>query len=191
MILALFDFTVPWQTLVRRFLGVSVPANYRTTYNRINRRMPGILPGRTVSYKPYFHIYIDQSGSVGNEMLERFFGELTGLARNETFMVYYFDTVVKPGREWKKGMPCPLDRELAGGTCFNAPTEHALNSRNCDGFFILTDGFASRPIDVPRSSRKRRAWIIGEGCPVPEWMESFDDLVVVLDQDSAQVEQER
>jgi predicted metal-dependent peptidase len=186
-ILSLFEYTVPWQTVVRRFLGHSVPAEYRTTYNRINRRMPGLLPGRTVSYKPFFHIYIDQSGSVGDDMLTRFFSELTGLARNETFMVHYFDTSVKPGKVWKKGMSCPLDRELMGGTCFDAPTQHALESR-CDGFFILTDGFAARPIAVPRSSRKRRAWIIGEGCPIPEWMSNFpQDVVVTLDNKSSEL----
>lgn len=179
---AMLDVTVPWQQIVKKFINASVPADKSSSIKRINRRYPWVHAGKRREYRPKFHVYIDQSGSVGNDMLARFFGELHGLARKQDFMVYYFDTEVddEGGAKWRKGGACPLERKLGGGTCFDAPTKHALES-DCDGYFILTDGYAPEP----QQSRKRRCWIFGEGCPVPDFLEGTRDIVVSLDEKSA------
>jgi predicted metal-dependent peptidase len=179
---AMLDVTIPWQQIVKKFINASVPADKSNSIKRINRRYPWIHAGKRREYRPKFNVYIDQSGSVGNEMLARFFGELAGLARKQDFMVYYFDTQVDDagGAKWRKNSPCPLERRLGGGTCFEAPTKHALES-DCDGYFILTDGYAP----APQQSRKRRCWIIGEGCPIPPFLEGMKDIVVSLDEKSA------
>lgn len=179
----LLEVTIPWQQIVRKFINASVPAERTSTMKRLNRRYPWIHAGRRRNYRPKFHIYIDQSGSVGNEMLARFFSELNGLARHQEFHVFYFDTEIQEGAVWRKGSKCPLERKLGGGTCFHAPSKHA-NESDCDGYFILTDGYAPDP----GHSRKRRAWILGEECPVPEFLEGSRDIVITLDEKSAKEE---
>lgn len=152
---------IPWQSILRQFVGYTHRQDRQETWTRSSRKDPMGAPGVTYSYLPSIAIFVDQSGSVPDSSLELFFGELASLSRKATFKVYYFDTEVdvKNSFEWRRGSAVTPKRTRCGGTDFEAPTKFADSQKDIDAFIILTDGGAPKP----SSSRKRRAWILDPG----------------------------
>jgi predicted metal-dependent peptidase len=152
---------IPWQSILRQFVGFTHRQDRMETWTRSAKKDPMGQPGVTYNYLPSINIYVDQSGSVPDSSLELFFGELASLSRKATFKVYYFDTEVdvKNGFEWRRGSAVTPKRTRCGGTDFEAPTKHANADRSCDAYMILTDGGAPKPSD----GRKRRGWILDPG----------------------------
>jgi predicted metal-dependent peptidase len=152
---------IPWQSILRQFVGFTHRQDRMETWTRSAKKDPMGQPGVTYNYLPSINIYVDQSGSVPDSSLELFFGELAALSRKATFKVYYFDTEVdvKNGFEWRRGAAVSPKRTRCGGTDFEAPTAHANGDRSCDAYMILTDGGAPKPAD----GRKRRGWILDPG----------------------------
>lgn len=156
---------VDWRTLLKQFYGRTLRGDRKCTIRRINRKYPMIHPGTSRSYVAKLFVAIDESGSVGNEAVEMFFGELAELTKKTSVDWAPFDTRCeeKNLKTWKKGRPSPDKRDYCGGTCFQAPTDYANDPKNrgrWDGFVILTDGQAPKP----GPSRIRRAWILAPGC---------------------------
>lgn len=156
---------VNWRTVLRQFVGSLVRGNRTTSIKRINRRYPYIHPGVKRGYTAKLLIAIDESGSVGDEMLEMFFAELESLTKKVDVTLLHFDCGCNEGDiyEWKKGMRPKLNRVRGGGTDFSAPTRMANDPKNrgrWDGMLIMTDGGAP----VPVTSRIKRGWILGQGC---------------------------
>ena len=152
---------IPWQSVLRQFVGFTHRQDRMETWTRSSKKDPMGAPGTTYNYLPSINIYVDQSGSVPDSSLELFFGELASLSRKATFRVYYFDTQVdvKNGFEWRRGSAVSPKRTRCGGTDFDAPTAHANGDRSCDAYMILTDGGVPKPAD----GRKRRGWILDPG----------------------------
>ena len=152
---------IPWQSVLKQFCGMTRRANRASNVKRINRKYPGIHPGVERGYTSSIAVYIDQSGSVDDEALELFFGELKSLARRTKITVYNFDTEVdeKSEREWDRNRTPGIGRTRCGGTDFEAPTKHAnKNTHRFDGYLILTDGECYEP----SKSRLKRGYVI---CP--------------------------
>jgi predicted metal-dependent peptidase len=158
-ILKKLESKVDWRKVLRYFIKTSQRASRRSSVKRINKRYAYIHPGKKVQRQAKIAIAIDQSGSVSDEMLSAFFGELNGLAKLAEFTVVPFDTQVDPSKVyvWKKGQSKPAERVLHGGTCFNAPTEY-VNANSFDGVIILTDMEAPKP----KSCRAQRMWMTDE-----------------------------
>ena len=162
MLRELVSGEVPWQSILKQFCGFSRRADRESSHRRLNRKYTGIQPGAKRSYTSSIAIYIDQSGSVGNEDLELFFGELMNLARHTEFTLFNFDTEVdlKSERTWCRTKTPGLTRTRCGGTDFSAPSKHATaNASRFDGYLIMTDGEAADP---GPSKGIRRGWVI---CP--------------------------
>jgi predicted metal-dependent peptidase len=159
---------IDWKAVLRRFTGYSYRADRMTSVYRANRKYPGIHPGHSRDYKPRLAVYIDQSGSVGDETLELFFGELGSLSSRVEITVYHFDTSVDGDSKaiWKRGKIPRPHRTRCGGTCFDAPTAHAAKG-GFDGYIICTDGGAPKPA----RSKTRRCWVLGPGDEL-----AFDDV---------------
>lgn len=156
---------VNWRNVLRQFVGTITRGGRSTSIKRINPRYPYIHPGIKRGHVAKLLIAIDQSGSVSNEMLGEFFGELGSLTKKVTIDVLPFDTVAaeKDLYTWRRGANLPAKRVRGGGTDFNAPTDFANNSKNrgrWDGILYLTDGECS----APKSSRIKRGWVLGKGC---------------------------
>lgn len=152
---------IPWQSVLKQFCGMTRRANRASNVKRINRKYPGIHPGVERGYTSSIAVYIDQSGSVGDDALELFFGELKNLARRTKITIYNFDTEVdeKSEREWDRNRTPGIGRTRCGGTDFEAPTKHAnKNTHRFDGYLILTDGECYEP----SKSRLKRGYVI---CP--------------------------
>ncbi len=153
---------IPWQSVLKKFCGMTRRANRHSNVRRLNRKYTGIHPGVERGYTSSIAVYIDQSGSVGNDDLELLFAELRNLAKRTEFTVYHFDTAVDEASEtkWRKGRTPPVHRTRCGGTDFTAPTKHAnKNASKFDGYLILTDGEAYDP----GPSKLKRGWVITPG----------------------------
>ena len=155
-ILKRLETKVDWKKVLRYFIKTSQRANKTSTVRRINKRYAYIHPGKKVQRQAKIAIAIDQSGSVSDDMLESFFGELNKLAKLAEFTVVPFDTQVDESKvyTWKKGASQKAERVLCGGTCFDAPTEY-VNSQNFDGVIILTDMEAPKP----KACKAQRMWM--------------------------------
>ena len=151
---------VDWRKVLRYFIKTSQRASKSSTIKRINRRYAYVHPGKKVKRQAKIAIAIDQSGSVSNEMLEQFFGELNSLAKLAAFTVIPFDTEVneKLVYEWKKGQSHKAERVMCGGTCFDAPTEYVNKRGDFDGVIILTDMEAPKP----KRCKAQRLWLTDE-----------------------------
>jgi len=151
---------INWKSVLRQFVGCTQRADRLSSVYRLNKKYPGVHSGASRDYKPTINIYLDQSGSVSDEAIGLFFGELGNLAHRVEFKLFYFDTEVdeKNAFTWRRGSVPKLLRTRSGGTDFEAPTKHAEKSK-CEGYLILTDGGAEKP----SSSRVRRGWILEPG----------------------------
>ena len=169
---------VPWQKIIDRFCGYSRRANRTTSYSRLHSTMGRLVPGAKRGYTSSVATYIDQSGSVSDKELALCFGELRNLAKNTEFTCYHFDTEIDESSKkvWKRSQTPEASRTRAGGTCFKAPTKHAVkNKRTFDGYIILTDGYAPDP----GPSLIPRAWIITPDGAVQDWMLNYKKDTVV------------
>ena len=147
---------VDWRKVMRYFIKTSQRASRRSSVKRINRRYAYIHPGKKVQRQAKIAIAIDQSGSVSDDMLASFFGELNKLAKLAEFTVIPFDTEVPEDKVfvWKKGSSQKTERVSCGGTCFDAPTDY-VNKNSFDGVIILTDMEAPKP----KACKAQRMWM--------------------------------
>ena len=159
-ILKRLESKVDWRKVLRYFIKTSQRASRRSSVKRINKRYAYIHPGKKVLRQAKIAIAIDQSGSVCDEMLASFFGELNGLAKLAEFTVIPFDTEVPEDKVyvWKKGQNKAAERVSHGGTCFNAPTDYINKRGDFDGVIILTDMEAPKP----KACKAQRMWMTDE-----------------------------
>ena len=163
-IMKMLSNEIKWESLLKRFCGFTKRDERRSSIRKLNRKYPGIHSGFKKIYKPMIAVYIDESGSVSNKELAKFYAELDNLSNRTDFYVYKFDHSVdeKTSFLWKKNTRPDMQRNLTGGTCFNAVTKHAIkNKKKFDGYIILTDGGAQKP-DVSRGLK--RCWVLATGC---------------------------
>ena len=158
-ILKRLETKVDWRKVLRYFIKTSQRASRRSSVKRINKRYAYIHPGKKVQRQAKIAIAIDQSGSVSDDMLSAFFGELNKLAKLAEFTVVPFDTQVDESKVyvWKKGASQKAERVLCGGTCFDAPTAY-VNANSFDGVIILTDMEAPKP----KACKAQRMWMTDE-----------------------------
>ena len=158
---ALVSKEIDWRKLLRNWVGMTRRANRSNSWQRINKRLPGLLKGPRRGFTCSLAGYIDQSGSVSDREQELLFGELNNLASRREFDLFPFDTEVDTDGKvtLKRGKKVAPFRTRCGGTCFSAPMKHfAENRKSYDGVIILTDGEASDPGPAPRGTR--RLWVI-------------------------------
>ena len=156
-IMKVLETKIDWKKVLRYFVKASQRANRSSSIKRINRRYAYIHPGKKSNRVAKVAISIDQSGSVDDTMLGKFFAELNKLAEIAEFTVIPFDTRVDEDLiwVWKKGMKVEKERVMCGGTCFNAPTEYVNNHGGFDGHIVLTDMCAPKP----KRSKCQRMWM--------------------------------
>lgn len=150
--------SLDWQGILRSFVRKSQRCNKTSTVRRLDRRMPWIWPGKKVKRQSKIAISIDQSGSVGDNLLVKFFSELNNLAEFAEFTVVPFDHEVVKDKifTWKKGTHYKPERVACGGTDFNAPTIWVNDEAIFDAHIVLTDGYAPKPIP----SKVQRMWVL-------------------------------
>ena len=153
---------IDWRRIIQNFVGNSQRANKARTHRRVNRKYPYIHPGVRRGHSASVAVYMDQSGSVGDDNIELLFACLNQLGRKINFTLFPFDYSVndKESIKWRKGDMLPPVRTNCGGTNFHAVEKHIQDhGSEFDGHIILTDGEAADP----GPSRKRRCWVIVPG----------------------------
>lgn len=148
---------IDWKAALRYFVAQSQRGEKYSTFKKYNRRYPYQHPGRRTNKVASIAISIDQSGSVDDGLLSKFFGELNSLSNIASFDVVPFDYVVHEDKvfTWKKGQKKRTERVAHGGTNFDAPTHYVNERKQYDAHIILTDMGAP----VPGYSRVPRMWI--------------------------------
>ncbi len=167
---------VCWRKVLRYFIKTSQKANKRSTIKRVNKRYAYIHPGKKVQRQAKIAIAIDQSGSVDNTMLTKFFSELNNLAKLAEFTIIPFDHEVDENKiyVWKKGERRKTERVLTGGTCFDAPTDY-VNRHNFDGVIILTDMYAPKP----KNCKAQRMWMTDASCAAHPYFTTRERVIVI------------
>jgi predicted metal-dependent peptidase len=170
---------IPWQSVLKKFVGMSRRSVRRTSWGKINKKNPMLVPGSKRSMTASIAVYIDQSGSVSSDELEMLFAELASLAKKTEFTTFHFDTTIDENSEtvWKKGRIPQAHRTRCGGTSFDACVEHAnKNKHRFDGILILTDGYAPKP----KPCRMKVGWVITSGGSVESWMQGTRNFVIKM-----------
>ena len=175
-IMKVLETKVDWKKVLRFFVKASQRANRSSSIKRINRRYAYVHPGRKANRVAKVAISIDQSGSVDDNMLAKFFAELGKLAEIAEFVVVPFDTRVDEDKvyTWRKGQRKNVERVLSGGTCFDAPTEY-VNGQGFDGHIVLTDMMAPKP----RPSKCQRMWMTTPEHASRPYFETKERVVVI------------
>ena len=151
---------IPWQAVLKNFVGMTRRADRSSNVRRLNRKYPAIHPGTHRNYRASIAVYLDQSGSVSDSDLHLLASELDNLSDRVEFTLFNFDTSVDTDSERtiKKGQTVHLDRTRCGGTCFKCVQVHAnANKKRFDGYLVLTDGFAPDP---KGHNKLKRGWVI-------------------------------
>ena len=175
-IMKVLETKVDWKKVLRYFVKASQKANRPSSIKRINRRYAYIHPGRKSSRVAKVAVSIDQSGSVDDGMLAKFFAELNKLAEIAEFTVIPFDTRVDEDMvyKWSKGQKKLHERVMCGGTDFDAPTEY-VNGKSFDGHIVLTDMCAPKP----KPSKCQRMWMTTSEHAERRYFDTKERVVVI------------
>lgn len=141
----------------------SIKYSKRNSFRKVNKKYVNQFPGRKVTRKPRIAIFVDQSGSVSDALLSRFFTLIDQLhCELSMFDVIPFDYVVDVNNIQKvKGFKrVKKERTKTGGTNFQAVIDYA-NISKYDGIIILTDLGCS----IPGPSKMTRIWISDVNTP--------------------------
>ena len=162
------------EEVLKHFLDSIGRGSPKSTWTKQNRRLPGQRPRRKYKLLPNVVIAVDQSGSVSDEMLGYFFDILNKYSSKFEFTYVPFDTAVYKDTVSKLGKykKSKKERELCGGTDFNAPTAYVNTNRQYDGLIICTDMYAPLPVRsrVPRlwfTNVEGQEYFRNQGCQEP------------------------
>jgi predicted metal-dependent peptidase len=175
-IMRFINGTIDWKAVLRAFIGQAQKAESINTVKRINKRYPYIHAGKRAKRHANIAISIDQSGSVSDELLSMFFGELNSLSKIATFTVIPFDCGLDESKiyVWKKGKTRDTERVLNGGTDFDVPTKY-VNEHNFDGHIVLTDMCAPEP----KPSKCRRMWMTDQSGAQNPYFRNNERLIAI------------
>jgi predicted metal-dependent peptidase len=111
-----------WRTILRDFIAARTPSDYR--WNPPNRRYVAsglYLPSVERTGLGPIVVGVDTSGSIGEEQLEQFAGEISAIsdeASPEAIHVVYCDAAVLSSQQFGPAEPIDLEPKGGGGTDF-------------------------------------------------------------------------
>lgn len=145
---------LPWRRLLRLFIAQSGRTFVRNTISRRSKRY-GTVPGTKVKRRHKLTVAVDTSGSISDDELATFFGEIHAIwRRGTTVHVVEADAAVARDYSYRGGIPKTVKGR--GGTSFD-PVIRWSNAHRADGLVYFTDGEAPAPT-VP--SRCPLLWVV-------------------------------
>jgi predicted metal-dependent peptidase len=146
---------VDWRRILRIFTTSSSKTYIKNTIRRPSKRY-GTTPGIKIKQKNKILVAVDTSGSIGQQELKAFFGELYHIwKQGAEIMVAECDTAISHTFLYK-GKP-PEFVHGRGGTDFNDPIRYANEEYFPDAIVYFTDGYGA----VPHiKSRKPILWLL-------------------------------
>jgi len=140
-----------WKKLFRRFIDGNINPYRKSTKKRINKRFED-AKGHKYKYKPSVILYLDGSGSMGLDDMEKCFSEINHIYKEIAVDIAHFDAHVAEPYRYRGEKELPKSN---GGTCFNNVRNH-FNDSEYDMGVILTDGYAEQV----RNFNKPLLWLI-------------------------------
>lgn len=144
------DPVVPWSYLLRNFLGRHC-GNKRSTYSRANRRFDAFgVKGYSKRAAGEGVVIIDTSGSISQEELGAFFGEIEAISAKSRIHLLQWDAEFQGyslyrRRDWKK-----IKINGRGGTDMAGPVEWICENIPMPDFVVmLTDGWCNWATEKP------------------------------------------
>lgn len=111
-----------WRTILRDFVAATTPSDYRWTPPNRRYVASGLyLPSVERAGLGTVVIGVDTSGSIGEEELEQFAGEISAIAdeaKPEAIHVVYCDAAVQASQQFGPSEPIHLEPKGGGGTDF-------------------------------------------------------------------------
>ena len=131
-----------WKNYFRRVVGNSIRSYIKSTRYRPSFRFKG-QPGNTLKFKPKVLVAVDTSGSVSNEELQEFFGEVNHLYKSGVCVdVVEFDTMIQSKFEYK-GAKTEIPISGHGGTDVTSTVEYYIAHKEYSTLVVFTDGYLS------------------------------------------------
>jgi predicted metal-dependent peptidase len=129
-----------WRTILRDFIAARTPAGYRWTPPNRRYVASGLyLPSVERSGVGIIVLGVDTSGSIGEEELEQFAGEISAIAdeaKPEAIHVVYCDAAVNSSQEFGPSEPIQLEPKGGGGTDFR-PVFEWVEANNIAPFCLI------------------------------------------------------
>jgi predicted metal-dependent peptidase len=138
---------VDWKSLIKKHLLNGIGANVILCWKRPSRRHP-LIPGVKRLTRPKAWFAVDTSGSISNDELQQFFGEMNAVMRNQgQGIIIPWDAQVYDSIDLKSSKD--LARRIGdgsikggGGTVIAPALEKVINEmRQGDIVIITTDGY--------------------------------------------------
>ena len=145
----LLKHELDWKAILRMFLGRTRSMERYSTVKRINKRMPYAFPGVKRSTIANVLCAIDQSGSVGDDDVQRFLAEAFAASKEGELDIINFDTEMdeKSLQSVKNGQNFKWVRTRNGGTDFDAVRRYVNDPKRRGKYsavLIMTDGYAPK-----------------------------------------------
>lgn len=153
---------INWKSQLRQFFANAEETYTETTRKKRNRRYGIIQPGNKNEPKLKLGIAVDTSGSISNEELQLFFGEIDRIW-NEHMVLYVLeaDNKVQNCYEYKKGMK--IEAKGRGGTAYNPALEKMKELKVDAGIYFGDMDMA----DKPNKPQYPVLWAIVRDSPPP------------------------
>ena len=168
------DGTLSWKTLLRKYAKDTLTNTKINTRNKPNRRVGFSADGSTDDRLPNIFIAIDESGSVDDELLEEFAGEINRLFKeySGSVTVMHFDTEISKVEKYNKRVE-RVNRYGGGGTNIN-PCFEMFDKNKGDLLIAFTDGYFFEPSVCKRG--KNVLFLIYNN---PEFVPEFGKHIIV------------
>ncbi len=156
---------VNWRRVLRIFTASSSRTRLKNTIRRPSKRY-GTNPGIKIQAKQKILVAVDTSGSVNQNELKEFFGELYHIwKQGAEIYVVECDTEIHNHYPYKGLAPEVISGR--GGTDFDAPLRFANEEYMPDAIVYFTDGYAGAPTVT---SRRPILWMVThQGIDTDSW----------------------
>ena len=139
------DGTLSWKTLLRKYAQETLTNTKISTRNKPNRRVGFSADGTTDDRLPNIYIAIDESGSIDDELLQEFAGEVNRLFKeySGSVKVLHFDTEISKIETYKKS--CSRIQRYGGGGTDPSSCFDLFDREKGDLLIMFTDGYFYSP----------------------------------------------
>jgi predicted metal-dependent peptidase len=146
---ALLKHELDWKAILRMFLGRARSMDRQSTMKRLNKRLPYMMPGAKRTTIANVLWAIDQSGSVGDEDVQRGLAEAFACSKEASIDIVNFDTEIDMSSfaTVKNGQNFKWKRTRNGGTDFDCVQRFLNNPKNRGKYsavIMFTDGYAPK-----------------------------------------------
>jgi predicted metal-dependent peptidase len=165
VVLERFQATVSWKRMLKLFSESSRKTYVQNTLKRSSKRY-GTVPGIKIRRKQKLLIAVDTSGSIEENELADFFGEIYHIWKQSAeVMIVECDAAIQNQYLYKGQVPVLISG--GGGTCFDPPIGFANTSYHPDALIYFTDGHGPDPL---HKSRVPILWMItSKGVSSDKW----------------------